>query len=64
MFQKERSGRWEQCGKDSVHVIEGARNGGANSPLFVKTTPSCQKARRNSVRDHDIWRFLRLELLR
>ena len=64
VLQEERLGRLEHCGKDFVHVIEGVRNDGANSLLFLKTTPSCQKDHRNSVRDHDIWRFLRLEFLR
>ena len=54
-----RSSQWEHCEKDCAHVLEESQNDDANSLQSVKTIPNCRRDRRNSVRDHDIWKFPR-----
>ena len=56
---EKRSSQWGHCEKDCARVIEESQNDGANSLQFVKTIPNCRRDRRNSVRDHDIWKFPR-----
>ena len=56
---EKRSSQSGHCEKDCSHVVEESQNDGANNRQFARTIPNCQIGRRNSVQDHDIWKFLR-----